>query len=85
MKVLLTFEKDCNRVFDISDDEKKAKNYLFLFNERNKDGFYLDLRDMRSEYHIKAKAGDAKAAERIISFRSRDGYQYERVEIIEVQ
>lgn len=85
MKVLLTFEKDCNRIFDISDDKKKAKNYLSLFNERDKDGFYSDLREMKSEYYLKAKTGDAKAAERIISFRSRDGYEYERVEIVEVQ
>ncbi len=85
MKVLLTFEKDCNRIFDISIDERKAKNYLFLFKERDEAGFYFDLRDMKSEYYLKAKEGDAKAAERIIHFRSRDGYEYERVEIIEVQ
>lgn len=85
MKVLLTFEKDCNRIFDISNDEKKARSYLFLFDERCAADFYRDLRDMKSEYYLKAREGDAKAAEKIISFRSRDHYEYERVEIVEVQ
>lgn len=85
MKVLLTFEKDCNRVFDISDDEKKMKSYLFLFKERNEAYFYSDLRDMQSAYYLKAKEGDPRAAEKIISFRSGNGYEYERVKIIEVQ
>lgn len=84
-KVLLVKEKHCYRVFNISTPELLEKAYLTLFEERNKEGYYSDLVEMRSELWVRAKKGDGKVARELINLRSHRGYEYEDVEEINVE
>jgi hypothetical protein len=81
--VLVAFEKHGIRVFDVSSDTLKARAYLKLFNDRDKDGYYHHLLEMGSSYYLDARKGGVKAAERVI--RINNGHEYERTEEIEVE
>lgn len=81
IKILIVREKEGNRYFDISSKEQKDKVYLKLFQERNKQGYYNNLIRYGSNLLQKAGEGNANACESIIELRSNEGYEYERIEI----
>ena len=84
-KVLVAHEKHSNRVFDISTEKLRDKAYLTLFRERDKEGCYSDLFEMKSRFYSEAKDGNAKSARAIILSRSRNNYEYELTEEIDVE
>jgi len=84
-KVLMVREKDNSRAFDISTEKLRDRAYLALFRERDKEGCYSDLIEMKSRFYSEAKDGNAKSARAIILLRSRNNYEYELIEEIEVE
>lgn len=84
-KVLVAHEKHSDRVFDISTEKLRDRAFLTLFRERDKEGYYLDLIEMKSSFYSEAKDGNAKSARTIILSRSRNNYEYERMEEIDVE
>lgn len=77
-KVLLCYEKHEIRVFSLTTEQV----YLELFLERDKAGYYDELKAMKSIYYQDAKKGDFAAAKVIILYRSSQGYEYEKVKVM---
>lgn len=76
-RVLIAEEKHGTRIFDISTEKLKAKAYLSLFLERDKEGYYEDIDSIVFYMHQKAKSGDCSNAMKFLRFRSN--HEYERV------
>jgi hypothetical protein len=72
-RVLIADEKHCLRVFDVSTVKLKDEAYLSLFKERNKDGYYSDVKN--NVLFNNAKSGDAVAAQRFIAYRNQHEYE----------
>jgi len=85
-KVLFVTEKHVNRIFDISTPELSEKAYLEIFKERLKEGEYRDyIYQPFFDYASFKTLTDGKIARKFILYRSQLGYEYERVEEIEVE
>jgi len=82
-KVLIVFEKDAIRVFDISNQELRGQSYLTLFRERDKENYYVDLVQMQSVLYNLAKEGTMNYAEKII--KNRNHYEYERTQELDIE
>lgn len=80
-KILIAKEKQGDRIFDISTPELRKKVFLKLVREREKDNWYSEW-DLQNKLIEEAIKGNASSAEKVILFRSRDGYEYEEVEEI---
>lgn len=64
------------------DGAERERAYLHLFDLMGEYDYYNDLEGDLLDWYTKAKSGDAKAAERLLSYRSDQGYEYERIEKI---
>jgi hypothetical protein len=85
MKVLVYGNrKQDDDLYDISTPEKEDAAFLLLFKTLDEDwGVYTDLNLRERELHQQAKAGDGKAAKKLMSGRQR--YEYENFRIDHVQ
>ena len=64
------------------DDAERARAYLHLFTMLNEYELYEDLDGDQPDWLAGATNGDARAAEMLLSYRSDQGYEYERIEKI---
>ena len=64
------------------DDAERDRAYLLLFNLTDSHGYYYDLDGDEPDWYAKAKQGDARAAQWLLSLRSEIGHQYEEIEIV---
>jgi len=59
--------------------EELDRAYLYIFEQLDQDGCYMDLEDDLQDWYARARRGDAEAAENLLE--SRSDYEYEGISV----
>lgn len=81
MKILIHKSKYGDSLYDASTMEKQLEASYMIFLENEENGYYHDMDAPHSDWYKQAKEGNQEAAQKLVSFRSRDDYEYETVDI----